>query len=101
MAQRQQLQSLLLDILGTEFVYFQPPPTKVMEYPCIVYTRDYAKTEFANNKPYKHAKRYQVKYIDQNPDSDIPAKIADLPTCVFDRFYAADNLNHDVYKLFF
>lgn len=101
MAQRQQLQDLLKEILGSEFVYFQPPATISMGYPCIVYERDYAKTEFADNKPYKHSKRYLVKVIDRNPDSDIPDKVAALPTCVFDRSYAADDLNHDVYKLFF
>lgn len=101
MAQRQQLQNLLLEILGSGNVYFQPPATISMGYPCIVYKRDFVKTDHADNKPYKHSKRYQVTVIDRNPDSDIPAKVAALPTCVFDRSYAADDLNHDVYKLFF
>lgn len=101
MAQRQQLQSLLKEILGSSNVYFQPPATISMGYPCIVYKRDYSKTEFANNRPYKHCKRYTVTVIDQDPDSDIPDKIAALPMCVFDRFFTADDLNHDVYKLFF
>lgn len=101
MALRSQLQDLLKDLLGTDKVYFQPPPNVNMVYPCIVYKRDFANTEFAGNKPYKHMKRYQVTVIDPNPDSLIPDKIAALPMCVFDRFYTADNLNHDVYKLFF
>lgn len=101
MAPRQQLQDLLIEILGSNQVYFQPPPTTVMDYPCIVYKRDFASTDFADNRPYKHSKRYLVTVIAEDPDSDIPAKIAALPTCVFDRFYTADKLNHDVYKLFF
>jgi hypothetical protein len=101
MAQRLELQTLLVDILGTNNVYFQPPPTVQMTYPCIVYKRDFANTEFAGNKPYNHVKRYQVTVIDRNPDSDIPSHIAELPMCIFDRFFTADNLNHDVYKLFF
>jgi hypothetical protein len=72
-----------------------------MTYPCIVYSRDFAETDFAGNRPYKHCKRYQVTIIDRDPDSEIPDKIAELPMCIFDRFYTADNLNHDVYKLFF
>jgi hypothetical protein len=101
MAQRLELQSLLLDILGTEHVYFQPPPTIIMEYPCIVYQRDYVQINYADDYPYKHRKRYLITIIDRNPDSDIPDKVAQLQMCVFDRFYTADNLNHDVYKLFF
>lgn len=101
MAPRLELQALLVNILGSSNVYFQPPPSIQMQYPCIVYNRDYAATEFADDKPYMHRKRYQVTYISDDPDSEIPAKIAALPLCIFDRFYTADILNHDVYKLFF
>jgi hypothetical protein len=98
---RLDLHTILVDILGSSNVYFQPPPTVIMVYPSIVYRRDYAETIFAENKPYQHRKRYQVTVIDRDPDSIIPGKIAALPMCIFDRFYTADNLNHDVYKLFF
>lgn len=101
MAQRLELQSKLVEILGSPNVYFQPPPTVQMKYPCIVYKRDRLDTEFADNSPYKHKKRYQITIIDQDPDSEIPDKVAMLPMCVYDRFYTADNLNHDVYNLFF
>lgn len=98
---RMELQELLVAIPGVVKVYFQAPPSKGMEYPCILYKRDDVNTEFADNLPYSQKKRYLVTVIDRDPDSLIPAKVAELPTCVFDRFYAADGLNHDVYKLFF
>jgi hypothetical protein len=101
MAQRLQLHDLLVENLGSDYVYFQPPPTVNMTYPCIVYKRDSAITIFAGDKPYQNNTRYQVTVIDRDPDSLIPAKIAKLPMCIFDRFYTADNLNHDVFKLFF
>lgn len=72
-----------------------------MQYPCIIYKRDYMDTKFSNNKPYKHKKRYQVIVVDADPDSVIHEKVAALPLCSYDRFYTADNLNHDVYNLFF
>jgi len=72
-----------------------------MEYPCIVYNRDDVKPEYADDQPYKLRTRYQVTIIDRDPDSPIPAKVAMLPSCRFDRFFTADNLNHDVYSLFF
>lgn len=101
MAPRLDLQTLLVSLLGTNNVYFQPPPTKEMSYPCFVYKIDARNTEFANNLPYKHMKRYQLTVIDRDPDSDLPDKIADLPMCSFERHYTADNLNHDVFNIFF
>lgn len=101
MGERSDLHTLLKNILGTDNVYFQPPPSLKMVYPCIVYKRDSADTIFAGDKPYGYTNRYQVTVIDRNPDSAIPAEVAKLPMCIFDRFYTADNLNHDVFKLFF
>jgi hypothetical protein len=101
MAQRLELQAVLTGILGSNQVYFQPPPTVQISYPCIVYRRDWEMILKADDNPYFHRRRYQITVIDLDPDSIIPAKIAELPLCVYDRFYTADNLNHDVYKLFF
>ena len=101
MAQRQQLHSLLKSLLGSNNVYFQPPPNHQMSYPAIVYRRDNDYVSHAGNKPYNRLVRYQVMVIDPNPDSLIPGKIAALPLCSFNRFYTADKLNHDVFNLFF
>jgi len=101
MAPRLELQATFIDILGTNDVYFQPPPSVMMSYPCIVYSRDDEDTRFADNRPYNRKWRYQVTVIDRDPDSVIKEKVSELPLCVYDRFYTADNLNHDVYKLFF
>lgn len=101
MVRRLQLQTLLEGILGTSNVYFQPTANVQMKYPAIIYKRDTADTEFAGNNPYRYTKRYQVTVIDRNPDSDIPDKVAALPMCLFNRFFTADNLNHDVFNLYF
>lgn len=101
MAPRLELQSILVGILGSSNVYFQPPPTIQMKYPCIVYRRNDESAEHANNKPYSRRTRYQVTVIHRDPDNTVRDKVADLPRCEFDRFYTADNLNHDVYNLYF
>lgn len=98
---REALHTLLKTVDGVSEVYFQAPPSKDMVYPCIIYRRDTAETDFADNNVYGVKKRYLITVIDRNPDSEIPKQVAALPTCVFDRFYVADGLNHDVYKLFF
>ncbi len=85
----------------TPNVYFQPPAKAELHYPCIIYERNYAVTEFADNSPYRFTQRYMVTVIDRDPDSDIPHKVASMPMSMFDRFYAVDDLNHDVYVVFF
>jgi hypothetical protein len=95
-------------------VYFQPPASKEMIYDCIVYERSrieptfadnqpYARIEptFADNQPYALHDRYQVTVIYRNPDSEIPSKIALLPMCSHERHYTKENLNHDVFNLYF
>lgn len=101
MAPRLDLQQILKDILGTSNVYFQPPANIQMQYPCIIYQRDFADTAFAGNHPYRYTKRYLVTVVDRDPDSVIPDKVAALPMCTFNRFYTADDLNHDVFYLYF
>lgn len=99
MGQRLTLHQLLKDIVDN--VYFQPPENIQLVYPCIVYSRDSADTKFADDRPYSFMQRYQVTVIDRDPDSDIPAKVASLPRATFNRFFATENLNHDVFSLFF
>src|SRR6188768_2836768 len=74
MGQRLQLQSQLEELLGSRNVYFQPPTNVQMQYPCIVYNRDSANSQYADDIPYRFTKRYQVTAIDQDPDSTIADK---------------------------
>lgn len=101
MGSRIDLQSILEGILGSSSVYFQPPSTIEMVYPCIVYQRSDIVTKFANNNVYKLKKQYTITLIYKDPDSDLPDKIANLPTCIFDRRYANENLYHDIFIIYF
>jgi len=101
MASRLNLQTLLETLLGSENVYFQPPPSFQMEYPCIVYNRSNIRSQHGDNIPYKLVKEYTITVIDANPDSEIPDKVAALPRCSFDRPFKSDNLNHDVFNILF
>jgi hypothetical protein len=96
---RTSLQAVLEAI--TANVYFQPPASITMSYPCIVYARDSGLTLFADGVPYDFNMRYQVSVIDRNPDSSLITYVSKLPTCVYDRHYVADGLNHDVFLLYY
>lgn len=101
MAPRSDLQALLVSLLGSNNVYFQPPSNLTMLYPCIRYEIDDINVDHANNKPYSMEKRYLVTYITRDADSDISEKIASLPKCAFNRAYRADSLYHHVFNIFF
>lgn len=98
---REELQILFEKLLGSKNVYFQPPESFKRNYPCIIYGLDNIRTNAANNKPYLRFKRYTVTYIDEDPDSEIPDKLLELDYCSFDRRFVSDNLNHDVFDLYF
>jgi hypothetical protein len=99
MAQRLDLHAILVGFV--DHVYFQPPADLAMTYPCIVYKRDNADTQFADDIPYTITKKYMVTVIDEDPDSLIPDKVAALPTSIHNRSFAAGQLNHDIYTLHF
>lgn len=101
MAKRQQLQSKLEELLGSRNVYYQPPASVQMQYPAIVYSKVDIESTFANNAKYLNKPLYNVVVIDRLPDNPVIEKILELPCSVYDRFYTADNLNHDVIKLYY
>ena len=99
LAKRLELHELLCEILGSRNVYFQPPASVKMKYPAIRYSRYSVENSPADNLPYKQDRFYQLIVIDPDPDSEIVHKVSQLPMCTYDRHYAADNLNHDVFTI--
>lgn len=94
------LQTKLEEFLGSRNVYFQPPATTKLKYPCILYDRSRIEQVYADNKTYLKHKQYTVTIIHQNADSDLPDKILDeFEFIAFDRSYTAENLYHDVFTL--
>ena len=102
MASRLKLHEELCEILGTNKVYFNPPPSVRMTYPSIKYSKSNLDQKFANNKTYTSMSGYEVIVIDPNPDSDIPDKIVGhFERCRFDTSYIADNLYHTVLTIYY
>lgn len=103
---RSDLSDIFKDILGTKDspvsrVYFQPPPSIVLQYPCIIYERSNRADFYSNNNLYLGLNAYSVTVIDKNPDSLIPDKIRELQYCSFSSHFEVDGLNHDVFTLYF
>ena len=101
MKKRIELHEILCGILGSRNVYYQPPESVKMKYPAIVYSRNDIKNGYSNNSVYIQSRAYLITVIDKNPDSEYVDKIAQLPLCGFVRNYRADNLNHDVFLIYY
>lgn len=101
MNRRLELHELLCEILGSRSVYFQPPESVKMEYPAIVYSRNRIDIKHANDDSYLQRTSYSITVIDKNPDSDVVTRMSKIPQCRFDRHYVSDNLNHDIFTIFY
>lgn len=101
MASRLELQSKLEELLRTRNVYYQPPESIRMSYPAIRYSKSNLLTRYADDSIYSKLTRYEVIVISQTPDHPVLDSLLELPYCAFDRHYVSDNLNHDVFTLYY
>lgn len=101
LARRLEFHTALVGVLGSNNVYFQPPPNFQMTYPCIVYSRDDQEVKRGDNVVYNVRQRYQVTYIDTNPDGDSIDGLTEFPLSKFSRHFATSGLNHDVFSIYY
>lgn len=101
MVKRLELHQKLVDILGSGNVYFQPPSTLIMKYPAIRYKRSDISNTYAENNVYMQSYHYDLTVIDRDPDSEIVKKISTLPGIKWKQHYTSDNLNHDVFTIYY
>lgn len=99
---RLSLHNKLIEILGSNNVYFQPPESVKMEYPCIRYSKEKPHVRRADNKRYINIQRYNLIVIDPNPDTTIPEKLAEyFENCEIENHYVSDNLIHCALNLYY
>ena len=91
---RLDLQRTLVNALGSKNVYFQPPESVKLTYPCIIYEEIKGASIRASDLLYLYRKAYSGVIIDKNPDSEIPDRVRYLHLCDMGKPYKSDNLNH-------
>jgi len=98
---RLEFHKILTNIPRVKKVYAQTPSDIEMEYPAIRYKRHRANVNYADDDLYTVRVGYQVIIIDADVDSEIPAAVSALPYSRFESHYTVNNLNHDVYNVFY
>lgn len=101
MASRLELHDKLVEILGSNNVYYQPPESLKLHYPCIIYSLTGIDNTFANDGIYLQKRQYEIVVVSFDPDTEISDKMSKFPYTSYSRHYNSDNLNHDVFKTYF
>lgn len=104
MASRLSLHEDLKALLGSNNVYYQPPESLKIKYPCFIYRLSGATANPADNDIYLYTRQYQLTYITKDPDSELIDEIPKyftkrLKGCRMSAHFTSDNLNHYNYTI--
>lgn len=100
MASRLKLHDELLTFLPN--VYYQPPESLIMQYPCIVYTKYADLATHADNKFYVGTQGYTIILIEHDPDSTIANQmLRHFSMCNINQYYTLNGLNHTNITLYY
>lgn len=94
---RLELHAKLVELLGSDNVYYQPPESIQIKYPAIIYERSGIPVVYKDNIQYLKRYKYQITVVDKDPDSPIVEKMSSFKFTRFDRHFVSDGLNHDVF----
>lgn len=100
---RLELHEKLCEILGSRYVYYQPPPNVQLHYPCIVYSPNPSEDVYADNGRYLIWYSYAVQIIAHDPEFELFDTFPDYFTYATEssQRFAQDNLNHTNFKLYY
>lgn len=102
MSSRTDLHTKLVELFGSNNVYYQPPENLKMKYPAIIYYKDDIDKQSADNIGYILTDSYTVTVVSQLPDNPVINKIlSEIPASSYDRSYISDKMNHDVLTIYY
>lgn len=103
MKTRTEFQNALELALGSPYVYYQPPEGfQTYKGNRIIYSREKIDFSIADNKKYIGHSKYSVTLISRDPDWSLVEDILHMfQYCEHDRHYISNNLNHDVYIIYY
>lgn len=99
MNNRLTLHQKLVDILGSGNVYYNPPESQKMNFPCIVYNLSYIEQVHADNKKYIDYTTYKITVVSKTPDHPAIRGVLDLPMTKFSANFTKNGFYHTVMTL--
>ena len=102
MRNRLELQSELVDLLGSKNVYFQPSTNIKLTYPCVIYELQKFDDRFANDSRYITYQVYQITHVYQRYQNNLQEKFRERFQFIeFNNSSKIDGLYQDVYTLYY
>lgn len=98
---RVRLHHYLENVLGSNKVYFQPPESVKMQYPCIRYNLAKVPVIHADDKVYLTNPKYVIVYITTQPDDDMRYTLVNSLGVPIIQTYAKDGLYHYIYEFYY
>ena len=95
------LDRLMRDTLGSDYVYFQPPESVSMFYPCVVWNLAKLPVVYADDKAYLKNPKYVIRYISPDPDDPMRDTLVDVLGVPIIQVYCKDGLYHFIYELYY
>ena len=98
----EQIRDILYTI--TENVYYDPPTSIQMKFPCFRFTMNNTDSKYADNLSYLRTKRWAITFITRDVeelDDVINQMLIKFKYCTHETTFKADNLNHAVFNLYF
>jgi hypothetical protein len=96
MTNRLTLQNKLEEILGSRNVYYNPPESQKMNFPCIVYNLSYIENINADNIKYLDYTTYKITVISKQVDNPAIKSILNLPMTKFSANFTKNGFYHTV-----
>ena len=102
MNKRTKLHEKLKTLIGSSNVYFQPPESVQLSYPCVIYSIGEGDARHADGMVYSYVNSYEILFIFKKPNVGIIEQVlSTLPMCKMTRAYVADNLNHYAFRVYY
>lgn len=102
MDRRQKLHNLLKTVTGINNVYYQPPESVKIKYPCVIYSKKSKYTKRADNSVWGIVDRYEVTIVTNKADTDYADKILEhVQRSSYVRRFIANNLYHDTLSIYY
>ena len=97
---RLELHAALEEFMGNKNVYFQPPESFKIKYPCIIYDFDRVDQVYADNTTYLMNDKYVITVIYREADATYKHDLLRAFNSIrYDRHYKSENLYHDVFTI--
>lgn len=99
------LRDILQEIIGPDgYVYYNPSTSIRLQYDCFIFSRNNTSTSRADNKAYRKTPRWTITYVcrdGRDTDILIDKMLETFKWCTHETCYKANNLEHNVFNLYF